>query len=238
MKRMILALLIVLLTLSCTACGSRNPLPGEPFVSDGTAEPNVPENPPEDEDGLSQPEKIPLDGQTVSYNQFPIPEAAAYGLTGEEAQLYEAAVSLFNRESCPEYFASDEHLSLILPGVVLYGQYEAEDGGTAYVVGFERCFIYDLGSGLEDISSPAYTSDCLGGLALLTLDENGILTAFDEYGDGEDESAVYRICGPLTELAEEALQPGGVQEEGKTRIPDAGDVEGLLLPYLNYYFEN
>ena len=63
MKRMILALLIVLLTLSCTACGFRNPPPGEPSVSDGTAEPNVPENPPEDEDGLSQPGKIPLDGQ-------------------------------------------------------------------------------------------------------------------------------------------------------------------------------
>lgn len=234
MKRVVLTLLIVLLTLSCTACGSQNPPPGEPSVPDGAAEPNVPEV----EDSPSQPEKISLDGQTLSYSQFPIPEAAAYGLSGEEARLYEAAVSLFNRESCPDYFASDGELSLILPGVVLYGQYEAEDGGTVYVVDFERYFIYNLGSGLDDLSSPVYTSDCLGGLASLTLDENGTLTAFDEYGDGEDESAVYRVCGPLTELAEEALQPGGVQEEGKTRIPDAEDAEGLLLPYLNYYFEN
>lgn len=246
MKRAFFILFVVLLVLSCTACGTKNPPPEEPENSSETVEPavpkeTVPESPPENAETpvSTQPEKISVHGETVAYEQFPIPEAAAYGLTGEEARLYEAAVRQFNREACPEYFASDEELSLILPAIVLYGQYEDGQGGTVYLAGLERWFFYNLGSGLSDLAHPVYTSDCLGaGLVSFTLDVNGTLTAFDELKDGEDNTRVYKICGPLTEIAEEVLQPGGVPAEGKTRTPAEDGAEALLQPYLDFYFEN
>ena len=246
MKRAFFMLFAVLLVLSCTACGTGSQPPEEPENASEPAEPavpeeTVPESPPENAEASvsTRPEKISVHGETVAYDQFPIPEAAAYGLTGEEAQLYEAAVRQFNREACPEYFASDEELSLLLPAIVLYGQYEDGQGGTVYLAGLERWFFYNLGSGLSDLAHPVYTSDCLGaGLVSFTLDANGTLTAFDELKDGEDDTRVYKICGPLTEIAEEVLQPGGVPEEGKTRIPSADGAGALLQPYLDFYFAN
>lgn len=174
--------------------------------------------------------------EIVPWHQFPVPEAEAFGLTGKDASLYEAAVSQFNREKTPEYFTSDGDLDLILPSVSVFGKYTTDEGNTAYVVNFVRCFFYDLGYGLDDLDNPVYTYESINNLASITLDHNGNLAAFDELGDGEDDSAVYRFCGPLTDIAEKLLAPGGWPEES-ARIPDTGSYEEMLQQYLDYYFE-
>lgn len=183
-----------------------------------------------------KPAKIRLNGEVVPWDQFPVPETEAFGLAGEDASLYEAAVNQFNREKTPEYFISDGDLDLILPSISVFGKYTTDEGNTAYVVNFVKCFFYDLGSGLADLNNPVYTSYYMNNLASFTLDQNGNLTAFDELGDGEDDSAVYEICGPLTDIAEKFLAPGGWPEEN-ARIPDAGSYEEMLQQYLDYYFE-
>ena len=174
--------------------------------------------------------------EIVPWHQFPVPEAEAFGLTGKDASLYEAAVSQFNREETPEYFASDGlNTDLILPAVNVLGKYTTDEDNTAYVVNFVRCFFYDLGYGLDDLDNPVYTSYYMNSLASFTLDQSGNLVSFDELGDGEDDSAVYQICGPLTDIAEKFLAPGGWPEES-ARIPDTGSYEEMLQQYLNYYF--
>lgn len=241
--------ILITLCLLLTACGADAPAvpadpPEEPPVETPAETPEespveTPVEPPADtaaDEGTTQPAKIRLNGEVIPWDQFPIPETEAFGLTGEDASLYEAAVSQFNREKTPEYFTSDGDLDLILPSVSVFGKYTTDDGNTAYVVNFVKCFFYDLGSGLADLDNPVYTSYYMNNLASFTLDQNGNLAAFDELGDGEDDSAVYEICGPLTDIAEKFLAPGGWPEES-ARIPDTGSYEEMLQQYLNYYFE-
>lgn len=186
--------------------------------------------------GKSTPEKIQLNGETIPWNQFPIPEAEAFGLTGEEASLYKGAVSHFNREAEPGYFASNGvNTDLILPSISVLGSYMTDEGNSAYVVNYVKCFFYDLGSGLADLNNPVYTSTYLNNLASFTLDKDGNLIAFDELHDGEDDSAVYEICGPLTDIAEKFLSDGWPEEIA--RIPATDSYEDMLQQYLNFYFE-
>lgn len=101
-----------------------------------------------------------------------------------------------------------------------------------------KCSFFELGSGLTDLENPVYTSYYMDNLASMTLDCDGNLVPFDELGDGEDDSAVYRICGPLTDLAEKSLAPDGSWKQETTyRVPDVGSYEEMLQQYLNYYFE-
>ena len=241
--------LLIALCLLLTACGADAPAvpadpPEEPPVETPAETPEespveAPVEPPADtaaDEGTAQPAKIRLNGEVIPRDQFPIPETEAFGLTGEDASLYEAAVSQFNREKTPEYFTSGGNLDLILPSVSVFGKYTTDEGNTAYVVNFVKCFFYDLGSGLADLDNPVYTYESINNLASITLDHDGNLVSFDELGDGEDDSAVYQICGPLTDIAEKFLAPGGWPEES-ARIPDTGSYEEMLQQYLNYYFE-
>lgn len=194
----------------------------------------------EGESQSQRPEKIRLNGEIIPWDQFPVPEPETFGLTGEDASLYKAAVSQFNREETPGYFYSDGiNTDMILPVVNVLGKYTTDEGNTAYVVNFEKCFFFDIGRGLADLNNPVYTTYYLGSLASITLDQAGNLVSFDELGDGEGDSAVYRICGPLTDLAEKfLLVPGGSwREEIIRRVPDVGSYEEMLQQYLNYYFE-
>ena len=249
MKKMFLVFIAVLLLLFCVACGSKDTEQTEDFTApEGSTTPNIPDmteqttptNPPESENDTipSPPQKIHLDGQAISYDRFPIPDAEAFALTGEDASLYQAAVSHFNREAEPGYFASDSvNTDLILPSVSVFGSYTTDEGNTAYVVNFVKCFFYDLGSGLGDLDNPVYTSYNMNNLASFTLDKDGNLVAFDELGDGEEDSAVYQICGPLTDIAEKYLSPGGGWPEEIARVPNANSYEDMLQQYLNFYFE-
>ena len=229
--------ILIALCLLLTACGADAPaVPADPPEEPLVEAPVEPSAETAADEGTAQPAKIRLNGEVMSWDQFPIPAAEAFGLTGEDASLYEAAVSQFNREKTPEYFTSDGDLDLILPSVSVFGEYTTDEGNTVYVVNFVKCFFYDLGSGLVDLDNPVYTSYYMNNLASFTLDQNGNLAAFDELGDGEDDSAVYEICGPLTDIAEKFLAPGGWPEES-ARIPDTGSYEEMLQKYLDYYFE-
>ena len=229
--------ILIALCLLLTACGADAPaVPADPPEEPLVEAPVEPSAETAADEGTAQPAKIRLNGEVMSWDQFPIPAAEAFGLTGEDASLYEAAVSQFNREKTPEYFTSDGDLDLILPSVSVFGEYTTDEGNTVYVVNFVQCFFYDLGSGLVDLDNPVYTSYYINNLASFTLDQNGNLASFDELGDGEDDSAVYQICGPLTDIAEKFLAPGGWPEESAS-IPDTGSYEEMLQQYLNYYFE-
>ena len=229
--------ILIALCLLLTACGADAPaVPADPPEEPLVEAPVEPSAETAADEGTVQPAKIRLNGEVMSWDQFPIPAAEAFGLTGEDASLYEAAVRQFNREKTPEYFTSDGDLDLILPSVSVFGEYTTDEGNTVYVVNFVKCFFYDLGSGLVDLDNPVYTSYYMNNLASFTLDQNGNLASFDELGDGEDDSAVYQICGPLTDIAEKFLAPGGWPEES-ARIPDTGSYEEMLQQYLNYYFE-
>ena len=245
--------LLIVLCLLLTACGADAPAvpanpPEEPSVETPTETPEespveTPVEPPVEtaaDEGTTQPAKIRLDGEIIPWDQFPIPEPEAFGLTGEDASLYKAAVSQFNREETPGYFYSDgTNTDMILPAVNVLGEYTTDEGNTACVVNFVKCFFFDLGSGLADLDNPVYTTYYMGSLASFTLDHDGNLVSFDECGDGEDDSAPYRVCGPLTDIAEKYLAPGGNGwEEGMIRrVPDVGSYEEMLQQYLNYYFE-
>lgn len=196
--------ILIALCLLLTACGADAPaVPADPSEEPPVETPaETPEESPAEtaaDEGTAQPAKIRLNGEVIPWDQFPIPEAEAFCLTGEDASLYEAAVSQFNREKTPEYFTSDGDLDLILPSVSVFGKYTTDEGNTAYVVNFVKCFFYDLGSGLADLNNPVYTSYYMNNLASFTLDQGGSLIAFDELSDGEDDSAVYEIC-PLFRL--------------------------------------
>ena len=229
--------ILIALCLLLTACGADAPaVPADPPEEPLVEAPVEPSAETAADEGTAQPAKIRLNGEVMSWDQFPIPAAEAFGLTGEDASLYEAAVSQFNRNETPEYFTSDGDLDLILPSISVFGKYTTDEGNTAYVVNFVKCFFYDLGNGLADLSNPVYTYESINNLASIALDRDGNLVSFDEFGDGEDDSAVYRFCGPLTDIAEKLLAPGGWPEES-ARIPDTGRYEEMLQQYLDYYFE-
>ena len=251
MKRIISILVSIILILSCAACGPKDQETPPPTPSD-TAAPETPETsdttspseneppaPNEADGSTAPPQKITLNGQTIAYDEFPIPTADAFSLTGDDAMLYAAAVGIFNRQDCPEYF-SEGSSDLILPMLTQYGKYQTDEGNTTFVVNFIRCFFFDLGSGLSDVQNPVYTSTCLNNLAAITLDKDGNLVTFAEAKDGtsDDEFSnfVHEICGPLTDLAEEIIAAGGILSEGERQVPDMNNYEEVVQQYLSYFF--
>lgn len=58
--------------------------PAVPNISD-TPERAAPANPAAEENEPSPPQRIHLDGQAISFEKFPIPEAEVFALTGEAA---------------------------------------------------------------------------------------------------------------------------------------------------------
>ena len=251
MKKFISVLVSIALVLSCAACGSKDQetpptAPSNTTVPEASETPDVPspsENEPpaqNEADGSTVlPQKIVLNGQTIEYDEFPIPTADTFSLTGDDAALYAAAVSIFNRQDCPEYF-SEGSSDLILPMLAQYGRYQTDEGTTTFVLNFVRCFFFDLGSGLGDVQNPVYTSTCLNNLAAITLSKDGNLVAFTEAkdgaGDGEFSNFIREICGPMTGLAEELIAAGGILSDAERQIPDANGYEEVVQQYLNYFF--
>ena len=131
--------ILISLCLLLTACGADAPaVPADPSEEPPVETPaetpeespvETPVEPPAEtaaDEGTAQPAKIRLNGEVIPWAQFPIPEAEAFGLTGEDASLYEAAVSQFNHEKTAEYFTSDGDLDLILPSVSVFGKYTTD----------------------------------------------------------------------------------------------------------------
>lgn len=164
--------------------------------------------------------------------EFPVPTGETFGLTGGDAVLYtQAAKAAIERTGGD--LSTDT--MLILPTLRVYGAYDGDNGETHYVCGFGAQYYYDLGEGLADPENPVYSgSGGGGGIARITIAEDGALTDIQEtYDGGDNTKRIQELCGPLTELAE-ALNQGGDLSDVERRLTPTGDE--LLLAYLKYYF--
>lgn len=141
-EKIISIFISAILILSCAACGSKDQETPPPTLSNTTA-PEAPETPDVSSPNTSEPpvqnetddspapsQKIVLNGQAVAYDEFPIPTADTFSLTGDDARLYKAAVGVFNWQDCPEYFSEGDS-DLILPMLVQYGKYQTDEGNTS-----------------------------------------------------------------------------------------------------------
>lgn len=244
MKKFFLLSLLVMTVLYCTGCGAAQK--NEPVASDPVEEEqpvatvSEPESSNQGQDEPMEaipvpPEKIMLDGQPVTYDKFPVPTADTFSISEEYADLYNAAVSLYNNQTNAASF-SEGNTDLVMVALRLRDQYIDDDGNTVYIVNFMQRDFYDLGRGLADAENPVYNYGSGGTLAALTLDQDGNLVDFDEAHDGEDENIAYRrICGPLTDLADFLCGKTDSYPVEPVDIPDL-EPEDMVRQYLNYFF--
>lgn len=70
------------------------------------------------------PEKIVLEGQSVLWDEFPMPSAEVFSLTGEDAVVYNAITEVYNPKTYAETFiqSPDEIRDLSLPAFDIYEQ--------------------------------------------------------------------------------------------------------------------
>lgn len=161
--------------------------------------------------------------QTDDTSVFPLPTAEIYGLTGEEATLYNAVAA----------FLGNDREELMLPSLTVYGSYSGDNGETYYVCGLLRLHYY----GLEDLENPIYSVGSAGNSARITITEDGVCTEIMETLDGDDNTErIKEICGPLTEVAEAWNSGNDAALEGKVLTP--ADAQELLQPYLAYCLQN
>lgn len=163
--------------------------------------------------------------------EFPIPTGEAFGLEGEDAALYTAAAKAKADLILPR--VRDTDTMLLLPTLSVWGAYDGENGERHYICGYGEQFYYDLGSGLQDIKHPRYSSSGGGGNpARITLAADGTLVDVQETYDGADNTArIQELCGPLTELANAINKHEDIPARGS--VPTGNE---LLKMYWEYYF--
>jgi len=229
-------ILALALALLCSACGEKENTNSPPSTSSIHTEENQDSqilNP-----DASTPEENPINMSHVTMDQFPIPTADTFGLSGEEADLYNVAVSLFSNLTMESAFKAEPipATHLFIPALTLYGKYSTEDGNTVYVVAFLRRHYYEIGLGLQDLNNPVYNYGSSGSIAAFTLDADGTLVKFDEIGNGENiYEATERICGKLTDLADFLCDRTDSYSVEPIDIP-LMDRDEMLKQYLNCYF--
>lgn len=235
MKKIIVFLMMLLLLFSCSACGEENQ-PNEPIDTE-TQQPQDDDIEPEESPDV--PEKIVLDGTPVGWDDFPMPTSEAFGLTGEDATIYNAIAQVYNPKTYAETFSqSSKYVTdLSLPAFEIYEKVENETGDTTYYGVFYECDYYDLGSGLEDLSKPIYTLTQGKSPANLTIDAHGNFVSFEQTPESSDDpdGDIERVCGPMTELA--SFLCGNTENYSKEpqRVPNL-NAEDMVIQYLNYYF--
>lgn len=219
--------LISLLAFSfLVGCSQTSATPAPPELSDTPSQ--IIEAP------ASVQEKIKIEGP-VTFDQFPIPTAKTFSLSGEEALLYNAAVSRCNNQILSSSFSKGS-TDLVLLSLNLYDKYQTDDGYTTYIAGYVEHFYYNLGADLSNLDSPSYEYGSAGGFASYTLDEAGNLIDFQEIHDGENTTeAIQRICGPLTKLAAYLNGENDAYSVAPEQIPSM-DHNTMVTQYLQYNF--
>lgn len=118
--------LAALLLFSCSACGNGNQSSGSSEAGTG---------------------KILLNGTPVKWDQFPMPTAEAFGLTGEDTTIYNAIVQVYNPKTYSATFSQSpyEVTDLSLPAFEVYEEAEDGEGNTVYYGLFYECD-YNIGN--------------------------------------------------------------------------------------------
>lgn len=195
--------------------------------------------PTQPEKDVAAPEKIVLDGQSISWDEFPMPSAEVFSLTGEDAVIYNAITEVYNPKTYAETFnqSPDEITDLSLPAFDIYEQVSDENGDTTYYGLFYKCDYYDLGSGLTDLNNPVYDLHCGKSPASITIDSEGNLIDFTETYESSDDpyGDIRRVCGPMSALADYFCGITDSYSKEPNGIPNF-DAEEMVDLYLNYFF--
>jgi len=158
MKKTIAFLLMLLLLFSCSACGK------DDQRNEGSDDSETEQQQPQDDDVQSEdstdaPGKIVLDGTPVRWDEFPMPTAETFGLTGEDAIIYNAIAQVYNPKVYADTFSQspEDVTDLSLPAFEIYEKSKSENGNTIYYGVFYECDYYNLGSDLADLNNPVYS---------------------------------------------------------------------------------
>lgn len=142
MKKTIAFLLMLLLLFSCSACGK------DDQRNEGSGDSETEQQQPQDDDVQSEdstdaPGKIVLDGTPVRWDEFPMPTAETFGLTGEDAIIYNAIAQVYNPKVYADTFSQspEDVTDLSLPAFEIYEKSKSENGNTIYYGVFYECDI-------------------------------------------------------------------------------------------------
>lgn len=238
MKKTIAFLLMLLLLFSCSACGKDNQRNEEPGDSE-TEQQQTQDDNVQSEDSTDPQEKIVLDGTPVRWDEFPMPTAETFGLTGEDAIIYNAIAQVYNPKVYADTFSQspEDITDLSLPAFEIYEKSESENGDSIYYGVFYECDYYNLGSGLEDLSNPVYSLAKGKSPANLTIDAQGNFVDFEQTPESSNDpyGDIRRVCGPMTELSDFLCGETETYSKEPHKVPDL-DAEAMVIQYLNYYF--
>lgn len=238
MKKTIAFLLVLLLFLSCSACGEDNQRTEKPVVEE-TEQQQPQDDNVQSKDNTDIPQKIVLNGDPVRWDEFPLPTAESFGLTGEDGIIYNAIAQVYNPKVYADTFSqsTEDVTDLSLPAFKIYEKSENKNGDTIYYGVFYECDYYDLGSGLIDLDAPIYSLVQGKSPANLTIDAQGNFIDFEQTPESSDDpdGDIRRVCGPMTELADFLCGKTEIYLKEPHEVPDL-DAGAMVIQYLNYYF--
>ena len=191
------------------------------------------------EDSTDTPGKIVLDGTPVRWDEFPMPTAETFGLTGEDAIIYNAIAQVYNPKVYADTFSQspEDVTDLSLPAFEIYEKSKSENGNTIYYGVFYECDYYNLGSDLADLNNPVYSLVKGKSPANLTIDAQGNFVDFEQTPESSNDpyGDIRRVCGPMTELADFLCGETETYSKEPLKVPDL-NAEAMVIQYLNYYF--
>ena len=185
MKKTIAFLLMLLLLFSCSACGK------DDQRNEGSGDSETEQQQPQDDDVQSEdstdaPGKIVLDGTPVRWDEFPMPTAETFGLTGEDAIIYNAIAQVYNPKVYADTFSQspEDVTDLSLPAFEIYEKSKSENGNTIYYGVFYECDYYNLAlKKYEYLSAEKRKPE-----AICSFEELGDCVSGKEYVESEAEN--------------------------------------------------
>ena len=86
-----------------------------------------------------------LDGTPVRWDEFPMPTAETFGLTGEDAIIYNAIAQVYNPKVYADTFSQspEDVTDLSLTAFEIYEKSKSENGNTIYYGVFYECDYYN-----------------------------------------------------------------------------------------------